>query len=124
MSDDIGCSVREAAIGRQRIELALEPFEDVHLVLALEIGRPDRAELQLQNELANHPLFCRRTIRPAEREVSRPTAAPAFLPAVDVLHVHTVDMAERGDAETNHVGALPQLVTVNEAGAGRIFTAV
>src|SRR5262245_22813609 len=93
---DVGCGVREAAVSRQRIELPLEPFEDVHLVLALEIRRPDRAELQLQNELANHPLFCRRTIRPAEREVSASDCRTVLLPAVDVLHMHTADMPERG----------------------------
>ena len=45
----------------------------------------------------------------------RARTRPVGLPLVEVLHVHAVHVAERGDAEADQVGALPQAVAVDEA---------
>src|SRR6266478_4251179 len=52
----------------ERPDLGLEAIEDGHAVLALEIRWPDRAELQLQDELPDQLLFLGGTKGAPERQ--------------------------------------------------------
>src|SRR5260221_1685572 len=47
----------QQSFGCERPDRSLEAIQDGHAVLALEVGRPDRAELELQNELPDQLLF-------------------------------------------------------------------
>ena len=79
-----------------------------------EVRRADAAELQLQDELADEPLFVIGPVRAAQWK--RPVAdfRAVGLPLVEVLHVHAVDVAERRHAEAGQIGALPQPIAIDE----------
>src|SRR5688572_17564408 len=96
------------AIGRRRCEISvrLQPLpgvsktiDDVDAELRGEIARTDRAALQLQNDLTDQTLIRTRAVRAPERQTSILDRRRVALPAVEILHVHAVDVAERRDAK-------------------------
>ena len=98
----------------ERAQRLVETLQDVDAVLLGEIRRADAAELQLQHELANQPLFRIGPVRAAQRKRALANLRAVGLPLVEVLHVHAVDMAERRHAEAREIGALPQTIAIDE----------
>src|SRR6266436_5302406 len=58
----------QVAVGGQGGERLAESRPDVDLVLVLEIRRPDRPALQLEHQLADHPLLVAGPVGAAERQ--------------------------------------------------------
>ena len=79
-----------------------------------EIRRAHAAELQLQDELANEPLFLVGPVRAAQGKRPLADFRAVGLPLVEVLHVDAVDVAERRHAEAGQIGALPQTIAIDE----------
>ena len=73
-----------------------------------------RAPFQLQDELADQPLLVGRSIGAAQRDLAALYSVCVRLPRVAILHVDTIDVTERRHAESDHVGALPQPIGVEE----------
>src|SRR5438093_3577210 len=65
--DRVAAGGEEVFFGEAPQLLAI-PIEDIHPVLALEVRRTDRSELELQHELADEALVFGRPERAAERQ--------------------------------------------------------
>src|SRR5476651_2094979 len=76
--------------------------------------------LELKHHLAAQQLIRRYLQRSAQRQGAFLQPFDVLFPAIDVLHMNAVYMAERGDAGAEHVGAAPETVTVYELGLGRV----
>src|SRR5688500_2796123 len=114
---DVAGRLVEEAVGVERAQRFVEAVQDVDAVLLGKIPRANAAELQLQHELADETLFRVGSVRTAQRKNAIPNLRAVGLPFVEVLHVHAVDVAERRDAETGQIGALPQTIAIDERGA-------
>src|ERR1700733_15089403 len=95
---------RQQSLGGERPERRLEAIEHGHAVLALEVRWPDRAELQLQDELPDQLLLLGGTKGARERQDAGLHAVAVRLVRVEVLHVDAVHVAKRRDAQSPHVG--------------------
>ena len=84
-------------------------------------SRTDRAELQLQDELADQTLFVRRMIGAIERDLVASNGG-GVVSHVSKFCTWTPFMwPNDATAESHHVRPLPQAIGVDEAGAGRIL---
>ena len=111
----------EVTVAVERRKRSGEPVARVDAVLVPEVGRANRAQLELEHKLSNEPLLVGRAVGAVQRNASRLHRRGIGVPGIEVLHVHAVDVSERRHAQSGQVGALPQAVAVDELRAPRIL---
>src|SRR5687767_9140153 len=100
----------------KRTELIAEPLENLHAVLVIEVRRTDGAPFELQHEFPDHPFFIGGAVGAAQRKNAVANSGAIGLPGVQILHVDSIDVPERGDAQSRQIRTLPKTVTVHKAG--------
>ena len=90
----VGVSGEQKAVVSERGERVCKVFEHVDSILPLKVGGADRAEFELQNKLSDEPFFVTRSERTVQRNFAALDRRCIGTPAVEVLHMDTVDMPE------------------------------
>src|SRR5207302_7534428 len=78
-------------------EAVREVFQDIRSELALEVARVEPSSFELENHLANQQLPGLDRQGTIQRELTFVEHTHVLFPAIDILHVHAVDMAEGCD---------------------------
>src|SRR5262249_41686612 len=93
---------------------------DVNAELFLEVRFGGVAQLQLQNQLADHALFLSWCEGAINRKLSLLEGGEVRPPFVLVLKMGSADVGEGCYAQADHVGARPQKIAVEKAGAAGV----
>src|SRR5262249_10072889 len=89
---------REGSILRELLKARPEHVEDVLAELLLEVRYVEMPGLQLQDHFADQQSVRPHWQRSPQRQLVTVQQAHIVLPGIDVLHVDTIDMAERRNA--------------------------
>src|SRR5262249_51692384 len=102
-----------------------EPFgefrSDVDAELAAEVADVEASGFELQDHLSDKPLLWRRRQSAVQRQLPAVEHGDVVFPAIDILQVDPVEVAEGGDAGAEHISSMPQGVAVDEAAAAAIL---